>query len=253
MKKTLIVAMLALAIVAVTASAAYGFGFYDESGSLNEDMAAHGDYTATGSACKQCHDVHGALSAPLWRWSDISTGCSYCHLGTGAASSTQVYTLATFQAEHTIGATDLYDASELNETAALTRDGSATAVLGCFDCHDGSPHGADNGTIFGATGALISDTWTDEGDYCGGCHDLNEVYVAGGASHVLGAADGVRAFVDTETGYCVDCHATASLQFPHQAADYRFLGQADAVTDVQDGFCFGCHRDGLGNGVGLTF
>jgi len=255
MKKTMFVLALAIVIVAMSTTAAFAAYKVDV---VDYDQAViHGGYGAATTACKACHDVHGGQEGsdgtPLFRWASAQAGCNACHT-TGSALTTHVVyeTAGTIVAEHSIGASAVYDATD---NADLMRD--TVANLGCLDCHDAGPHAAGEATTFfngdADGGALILASWGSVTGYCAGCHDLNDDALT---SHPLdGTADGVRAFVASDD--CTDCHdSTAGSGFPHDGANYAFLGADGGTTaDVYpDAVCIACHINGTATvGVGITY
>lgn len=258
MKKIMFVLVLAVALVAMmsgVASAAYRADIQ-----VDESLAAHDGFGASTNFCKQCHDVHGGVLAddntPLFRYGVVADSCAYCHVGGGAMSGAQVYTVATFEAEHTIGELAIPDRN--------TADGlGSDAKLGCIDCHMAAPHGAGTASSWGTSGALITSAYNDPNDYCGAlCHDMNDEGALGGtgadATHPIVATVTDSTVANAATVSCLNCHDATTVatvsEFPHRSGGWAFLqntaldADASAATQPLDGVCMTCHPN-----VGNTF
>lgn len=250
MKKTMIVVVLAVAMLATMSGIAYA-GYATPDPNVDEQWAAHSGFAATTNYCKQCHDVHGGVmntdNTPLWRYGTVTDVCYYCHVGGAAMSGDQVYGDTTFEAEHTIGATNVPDAAVAGPThAGLGSDDK----LGCFDCHDAAPHGAGaTSSGWGSGGALITTTKSFGTAYCGGCHDLNDGGALGGGGSdtthpiVSSVTDATVAFGASQG--CISCHdSTLANGFPHQTNGYAMLQDTALLTGgiyPLDDICMTCH------------
>lgn len=261
MKKIMFVLVLAVAMVAMisgVASAAYRVDV-----DVDPSTAAHTGFGATTNYCKQCHDVHGGVMAgdntPLFRYGAVADSCEYCHVGNVAMSGkAQVYTLATFEAEHTLGKLAIPD-----RYSAVVGDGLGSDLkLGCIDCHMSAPHGDGvQSTFWGVSGALILATYDDPNAYCGAlCHDMNDEGAIGGTGADPGTHPIVVAVADatvaiTPSSSCLSCHQATKTtgEFPHRSGGWALLQDTPLATGTPsvyalDGVCMTCHPD-----VGTTF
>ncbi|MDO8847561.1 MAG: cytochrome c3 family protein [Coriobacteriia bacterium] len=249
MKRMILVAVLALAMLATMSGVAFAGNTEGVAGISQWDGVdtVHSGYAATTNACKVCHDVHGNANYKLFIDNNVSTGCSTCHVTLTAAPN--VYTGATDA--HVIGGA-LATLPDSSNTAGML---GADAVLGCLDCHNAAPHGAGAGTGY----ALVTED--DDNDFCLRCHDENDgrltlgviadtnthVMVAVGDSYIRNGditADDADAGVTSEN--CINCHVDVT-DFPH-SGEYKLL-TAGSAADALDAECRLCH----GATVGVSY
>ena len=269
MKKTMIIMVLTLAMIALSSSVAFAY----QTDTYVDDPAAgiggatntiHGTYSASSTYCKSCHDVHGgtidhANDAYLFRWSTATAGCVFCHDAVAANTTHTVYTNGGASnntlAEHSIDVGVVVVPDSTDDTG-ITTGGDGVVGLGCADCHTAAPHGAGEGTLF-TDGALIKATdGATITAYCGtNCHDKNDMTAPDETTtHPMAAAESVGyAFVPA--AQCTSCHdETLANGFPHDSLNYAFLGADAGTTDniYNDGVCLACHVSGAA-GIGQTY
>ncbi len=239
----------------------------------------HGPYDTSTRKCAVCHAVHGAdPGGQQLLMSGATDPCITCHIATDAGVKIVYNGTAN---NYTIGSEFAHN--NLCKECHTVHGAGATNVTGAAQNLKGLPAysgttprnaGSYNATFTVATN--VSGTYTLS-EWCSGCHPyLNQGYDS--ATHIMGAANSSTAWGGSQT--CMSCHdATApgtgatrtpvspavlsSKNFPHYTDGSRFLLQAatsvgtkSAVTAGRasyDAVCLKCHRDGAGNGVGLTF
>lgn len=258
----------------ISEEATLGAGYFDPT----PGESPHGGYTTSTDKCKVCHAVHGAaVSGQRLLRSEAANACTFCHI-TGGFAIDQPYGID--ETGYTI---------DYENNHASSHEGSTYA--GCQSCH--SVHGSDTeDTAAFAPGKILRDDpggavapggVTSMNEFCVDCHDnrsgagcgadachnggtggpQDHVYVNtedGGTSHVMTAADGTRAFIDSSD--CRDCHSggntglspTTGNSFPHLTLGAQFLMDTHDTTTGLDEVCLSCHVNGAGDaGVGKTF
>ncbi len=185
-KRTLTIALIAMAIVALTAIPAFAEGYNDPTEYTRANgyfQGPHGGYTTTTNKCQDCHSTHYAFgSYMLLRANERAAACDFCHGGGGgsdinimmdndyrtgnfdvAQASAVSTTTMGYGTGHTLGYADEAPA-DINP-AYTDPNGMA-----CFSCH--TPHGnsarvlttfSNPGRTFG-TGATVL-TPSDAGYY----------------------------------------------------------------------------------------
>ena len=158
MRRAFVIALLAIAIVVLTATSAFAEGYNNPTGPGDYTRATgyfsgpHGGYTTTTNKCQDCHSTHYAFgSYKLLRANTQEAACDFCHGGGGGST----INIQMDNAYHD-GAYDMGTSSAVSTTTmgfgtghTLGYEGNAPADIkpaysdpqgfACFDCH--SPHG----------------------------------------------------------------------------------------------------------------
>lgn len=184
LKKTLFIAVIAMAIVALTALPAFAEGYNDPAEytrDLGSFQGPHGGYTTTTNKCQECHSTHYATGKyMLLRANERAAACDFCHGGGGgsdinimmdndyrsgdfdvAQTSAETTTTMGYGTGHTLGYTG-------NAPTDINPAYSDPDGLACFSCH--TPHGnsarvlttfANPGRAFGGGSAVLPTTSTE--------------------------------------------------------------------------------------------
>lgn len=290
-RKAVLVCVLALAFTVIGAIPAFAGGYVDWSDVATlpgNPTSPHGGYNTATVKCQVCHAVHSAsMVGEILLPADVGSACTYCHVNS-ASGYTQVYdsdednyTGTNWPNAHNFVSGDPYAVVKCTichqvhaATTVMTDNPLLTQKLlkdlAFYDFDAGEPQ-------------LGDDKETALTKWCAGCH----FYSASGpswtgdsyyaedynlASHIMGPGggnysnpqagySGVVAWEDST--YCMSCHSSGygTPAWPHFTPGQRFLESAPsadvtptAASDYrQDGVCLRCHRDGSGDGVGLTY
>lgn len=204
MKKTLFVAVVALAILAVASSAfANGYQNWVTDGleAYNTGVGAlgtpHKDYQLNTVKCAVCHAAHKAdPDGELLLQSTIADACTYCHIDT-AIGGKQIY-----DADPAA-----YSTTPLNYVDENNYAHNAEFGYSCSSCH--SVHGASTFNFSNTSG---SSTWqaTVNSKILRMYPDLDEHEAWGGAGDIAAPAGYGRDDAATRdmaiTGFCTQCH-----------------------------------------------
>jgi len=246
MKRMILITVLAVAMLAAMTGVAFAGNTIGVAGVSQWVVGdtVHSGYASTTNACKVCHDVHGNANYKLFIENDVTTGCNTCHVSVTAAPT--VYSGAIDA--HVIGGALATLPDSTNAAGMLGSDN----LLGCLDCHNAAPHGANAGTGY----ALVQED--DNNDFCLRCHDENDgrltlgliadanthVMVLEGDSYIRnGDITADHADADVTSANCINCHVDVT-DFPHSGV-YKLLtaGSAAQALDVE---CALCHGDTVG-------
>ena len=156
-RRILVLALIAVAILALTAAPALAEGYNDPTEytrATGYEAGPHGGYNSTTNKCNDCHSTHYASgSYVLLRANSREAACDFCHVG-GGGSSINIQMDNTYNTAAAVagGADAVVDTG--NDRGAgvghtLGYSGGApvdinpaysdSAGLACFDCH--TPHG----------------------------------------------------------------------------------------------------------------
>lgn len=159
-KKILVLAVITVALIALTAAPAFAEAQgYNDSGDYTRAngyfSGPHGGYTTTTNKCAVCHSTHYAEgSFMLLRANSREAACDYCHGGGGGSTINiqmdNAYKDMTANFDYADGVVDLAtdpDGYGTGHTLGYTGEAptdikpayQSTQGLACFDCH--SPHG----------------------------------------------------------------------------------------------------------------
>jgi hypothetical protein len=173
MRKLIAVALVAMAIVALSVASAFAEGYNNPTGTGDYTQATgyfsgpHGGYTTTTNKCQDCHSTHYAFgSYKLLRANTAEAACDFCHGGGGGSTINVMMDNAYQSVEATFGTDayaagsaggDKYDAVAIasgtngpgtGHTLGFTGNAPADVQpaysageggFACFSCH--SPHG----------------------------------------------------------------------------------------------------------------
>jgi hypothetical protein len=250
----------------------------------------HRGYDVNTKKCAVCHAVHhagtdgqgGGGSEALLR-SDRGNACSYCHINPGVSSKivyggdANNYNVSDTPFGHNnagSGGVACVSCHQVHAAAAQMTPNAALSEKLLVALPAGFPYDLDADNFGPDLGGPIASDSKDLAvtKWCGRCH----TYWPGSDpdtvdSHILTSTLSSTAYVSS--AFCVSCHnsntvggvVTTASAFPHFTDGARFLTSAatslsgnavplSAAADSQyDGVCLRCHRDGAGNGVGITF
>lgn len=255
-----------------------------------QGTSPHSGFTTGTQKCAVCHSVHGAsdMGEVLLR-SDVAGACNYCHVNTASAPISQVY--ESDQTKYS--GTDYPNAHNYFTVLGVQAGVSCSTCHQVHAADNAMTdneyltqkllRGAktQNGTYDPIAGAPVSgeESNTALTKWCARCHftGLETAYPYyrddyNAASHVMTSAAAV--YDNSQTNYngrvawlssnnCSSCHSSGytTSAWPHYTAGVRFLVTGDnasstpnaATNGSVDGVCLRCHRDNVGNGIGLGF
>jgi hypothetical protein len=146
-RRILVLAVIAAAILALTAAPALAEGYNDPleyTRATGSASGPHGGYTSTTNKCQDCHSTHYASgSYVLLRANSREAACDYCHVGGGGSSvniqmdndyngAAEATTSRGYGTGHTLG-------YQGNAPVDINPAFSDSQGFACFDCH--TPHG----------------------------------------------------------------------------------------------------------------
>lgn len=252
----------------------------------------HGPYDTTSRKCAVCHAVHGAdpNGVQLLR-SGATDPCVTCHIATDAGikivykGQTVNYTTSSEFAHNN----NCKGCHTVHGAGATTVTGAANNLKGLASMTLANPNRPAG--VYGAYSVATNGSGPYTlSEWCSSCHPYyNTSY--NGPTHVMNSnanqaytnpssTVGAIAVAYANSNTCTTCHdatqpgggpsrtvnapaVLSNKNFPHYTDGARFLLQAadassgkSAVAAGQAGYdavCLKCHRDGAGNGVGLTF
>ena len=208
-RRILVLALVAVAILALTATPALAEGYngytFDGSGGITDgpgdytrpayEAGPHGGYNSTTNKCQDCHSTHYAAgSYVLLRANSREAACDFCHVGGGGSS-------INIQMDNTYDATSVESTSSrgMGTGHTLGYSGGApvdinpaysdSAGFACFDCH--TPHGnsARVLTTFANPGRAFQPTNMVTQPFLSGGADGTAAFIAAGGSWTPGQYD----------------------------------------------------------------
>lgn len=292
MKKSLLIAVLALTMLMAMTAIAYAevatTGNFQgwTSGGVN-GVTPHIGFATTSVKCAVCHSVHNAdqvatTAGEVLLRSSVANSCTYCHVSGTGVSLNRPYgtTLTNYTSD-----------SVFNHASTST---VLTTYQGCSSCH--SVHGADTYQAAGLQAAILRhgspvagagwDTGSESQQLTAFCTQCHAYYTTAydtsttAGNHIMTSAFTNYANPARSTSalqvaaagstYCTSCHDAARAggngnSFPHLMPNnarfvraYSSLAGTEAATVPNasvDGACLKCHKWGTNgvDGVGVQF
>ncbi|MBI5231308.1 MAG: hypothetical protein HY876_03985 [Coriobacteriales bacterium] len=185
-KKTLLLAVAVVAMLALSVAPAFAEGYNDPLQYTRANgyfSGPHGGYATTTNKCQECHSTHYATGGyMLLRANSREAACDYCH-GGGGGSTINIQ----MDNDYRAGNFDVTQASAVETSTMGYGTGHTLGFAGnapadvrpayqdangfaCFDCH--TPHGnservlttfSNSGRIFGTGAVVVAGTGNSDG------------------------------------------------------------------------------------------